>query len=50
MKNKPIKIQLKRKVKSVYVLFFPFMNISLTVNEYYYKQLLNNTKEYEFIN
>jgi hypothetical protein len=50
MKNKPIEIKLIRKVANVYVLLFPKLNISLTVNEYYYQKMLQNSDEYEFTN
>lgn len=49
MKNKPVKIKLVRKVANVYVLLFPRLDISLTVNEYYYQKMRHNTDEYEFI-
>ena len=49
MKNKPVKIKLVRKVANVYVLLFPKLDISLTVNEYYYQKMLHSPDEYEFI-
>lgn len=49
MKNKPVKIQLIRKVANIYVLLFPKLNITLTVNEFYYNKMLNNTDDYLFI-
>ena len=50
MKNTPVKIKLVRKVAKVYVLLFLEINISLTVNEFYYQKMLQNSEEYEFIN
>jgi hypothetical protein len=50
MKKKPVKIKLVRKVANVYVLLFPKLNISLTVNEYFYQKMLRNSEEYEFMN
>mgnify|MGYP005992916607 CR=1 FL=1 len=49
MKNRPVQIRLIRKVANVYVLLFPRINISLTVNEYYYQKMLRTPDEYEFI-
>jgi hypothetical protein len=49
MKKIPVKIKLIRKVANVYVLLFPKLNISLTVNEYYYQKMLGNSDDYEFI-
>jgi hypothetical protein len=49
MKNRPVKIRLIRKVANVYVLLFPKLNISLTVNEYYYQKMRHDTDEYEFV-
>ena len=45
MKNKPVKIRLIRKVANVYVLLFPVLNISLTVNKYYYNKMLHHIDE-----
>ena len=50
MKKKPVKIRLIRKVANVYILSFPTLNISLTVNDYFYYKMLHNTEEYEFVN
>ena len=50
MKNSPVKIKLVRKVANIYVLLFTELNISLTVNNYYYHRMLQNTDEYEFVN
>ncbi len=49
MKNTPVKIKLVRKVANVYVLLFPRLDISLTVNEYYYQKMRHSPDEYEFI-
>lgn len=49
MKNEPVKIRMIRKVANVYVLLFLNMNISLTVNEYYYQKMLLTPDEYQFI-
>ncbi len=49
MKNKPVKIRLIRKVANVYVLLFTNLNISLTVNEFYYQKMLRSPDEYEFV-
>ena len=49
MRNKPVKIKLIRKVANVYVLLFTKLNISLTVNEYYYQKMLHTPEEYQFI-
>ena len=49
MKNKPVKIKLVRKVANVYVLLFPRLDISLTVNESNYQRMRHSPDEYEFI-
>jgi len=49
MKNKPVKIKVVRKVANVYVLRFPKLDISLTVNEYFYQKMRRHPDEYEFI-
>ncbi len=50
MKSNPVKIQIVKKIDNVYVLYFPTMNITLTVNKYYYQRMLNSTEEFQFIN
>lgn len=50
MKNTPVKIKLVKKIANVYVLIFPKLSISLTVNKNCYQRMLNNPEKYEFTN
>ena len=49
MKKKPVKVSLIGTEKSNYKIKFPYLDVPVIVNEYYYKKMLNS-KDFLFTN
>ncbi len=48
MKNNPVEIKLLGKENSNYRIEFPYLNVPVIVNEYFYKKM-RNSDDYKFI-
>jgi len=49
MKKKPVKVRLVGKEESDYKIKFPYLDVPVVVNEYFYNQMLESN-EYQFAN